>query len=89
MKPLPENDLEGILKQTRPLWDEARGRSIFLTGCTGFFGAWLLESLALCNRTLNLNVSATVLSRDPEAFAGRMPHLVGEPCIHLLKGDIR
>lgn len=89
MKPLPAIDLEGILEQTRPLWDEARGRSIFLSGCTGFFGAWLLESLVFCNRTLDLNIYATFLSRDPEAFAGKMPHLTGEPSIRLLKGDIR
>jgi dTDP-glucose 4,6-dehydratase len=89
VKPLPANDLEGILKQTRPLWDEARGRSIFLSGCTGFFGAWLLESLAFCNRTLSLNLSATVLSRDPDAFARKMPHLVGERSIRFFKGDVR
>jgi len=89
VNPLFANDLEEILKQTLPLWDEARGRSIFLSGCTGFFGAWLLESLAFCNRTLNLNLSATVLSRDPEAFARRMPHLASEPSIGLLRGDIR
>jgi dTDP-glucose 4,6-dehydratase len=30
-----------------------------------------------------------VLSRDPEAFARRMPHLAGDPSIRLLKGDVR
>jgi dTDP-glucose 4,6-dehydratase len=87
--PLPNEDLKHVLEHTRPLWEQARGRRLFLTGCTGFFGAWMLESLAFCNRTLELNLSATVLSRDPEAFALKMPHLANEPAVQWLKGDIR
>ena len=89
MKPLPAEDLGHILKHTLPLWEKARGRNVFLSGATGFFGAWLLESLAWCNRELTLGLTATVLSRNPAAFAQRMPHLASEPCIRLLQGDVR
>jgi dTDP-glucose 4,6-dehydratase len=89
VKPLASEDLEHILTHTVPLWDGVRGRHIFLSGGTGFFGAWLLESLACCNQKLNLELSCTVLSRDPEAFAGRMPHLASDSSIHFLKGDVR
>jgi len=89
VKPLPSQDLEHLLKHTAPLWEEARGQHFFISGGTGFFGAWLLESLAHCNRKLELGLSATVLSRDPAAFAKRMPHLASEPCIRLLQGDVR
>ena len=87
--PLASEDLEHVLEHTRPLWEKARGRRIFLTGCTGFFGAWLLESMVFCNRKLDLNLSATVLSRDPEKFQKRMPHLASEPALQWLQGDIR
>ena len=89
VKPLAIEDLSYILEQTLPLWERARKRRIFLSGATGFFGAWLLESLAYCNRELKLELSATVLSRDPEGFALKMPHLVREPGIRLLQGDVR
>jgi len=89
MKPLPAEDLDHILKYTLPLWEKARGRNIFLSGATGFFGAWLLESLVWGNRRLDTGIAATVLSRDPEAFVRRMPHLASEPCIRLLQGDVR
>ncbi len=49
----------------------------------------MLESLAYCNRKLDLKISVAVLSRDPDAFARRMPHMAGEPFIRLLKGDVR
>jgi len=89
MKPLPAEDLVHILAHTEHLWERARGRRIFLSGATGFFGAWLLESLAYCNRTLKLGLAATVLSRNPKAFALRMAHLASEPSIRMLEGDIR
>jgi nucleoside-diphosphate-sugar epimerase len=89
VKPLLPKDLEHILVQTSSLWESARGRRIFVSGGTGFLGAWVLESLAYCNRMLDLKISVTVLSRDPDKFARRMPHLAGESAIRLLKGDVR
>ena len=89
VKPLPAEDLEHIQRYTRALWDRARGKRMFLTGATGFFGAWLLESLAYCNRTLDLNLSATVLCRDPETVLTRLPHLREEGSIHWHPGDVR
>jgi len=88
VKPLPANDLDHILSQTRALWEEARGQRIFLSGATGFFGAWLLESLLEANRALGLNVSATVLCRDPDAYARRMPHVALDPAITLWRGHV-
>jgi nucleoside-diphosphate-sugar epimerase len=89
VKPLPAEDLQHVERHTRALWDRARGKRIFLTGATGFFGAWLLESLAYCNRALDLNLSASVLCRDPETVLTRLPHLREESSIHWLQGDVR
>ena len=89
MKPLPAADLEHILEHTRARWDTARGARFFLSGATGFFGAWLLESFVYCNYVLDLGMRATVLSRDPADALRRLPHLAEAPSLEWLQGDVR
>ena len=62
-----------------------KGQRLFVTGGTGFFGCWLLETLEAANRQLDLGVEATVLSRDPAAFARRVPHLAA--CARWVRGS--
>ncbi|HOI73827.1 MAG TPA: NAD(P)-dependent oxidoreductase [Syntrophales bacterium] len=85
--PLAE-DLDHVLERTRDLWEELRGGRIFITGGTGFFGCWLLESLLWANRELGLKARAVVLTRDPGRFAKKAPHLAGDPAVRLLTGDM-
>jgi nucleoside-diphosphate-sugar epimerase len=89
LQPLPAADLDHILRETKPLWDEMRNKRIFITGGTGFFGCWLLESFSHINRKLSLNAHATVLTRDPAAFARKCPHLASDESLAFLTGDVR
>jgi nucleoside-diphosphate-sugar epimerase len=82
-------DLDHVLDRTRGLWEELRGERLFLTGGTGFFGRWLLESFAWANNQLGLHASALVLTRNPEAFRRKATHLAKQPSIRFLQGDIR
>jgi dTDP-glucose 4,6-dehydratase len=86
---LSQVDLDLILAKTRHLWCEMRNRRIFITGGTGFFGCWLLESFLHANRELGLDARATVLTRQPAAFARKCPHLASDPAIALHTGDVR
>ena len=86
--PLAE-DLDQILAQTRDLWEELRGQRLFITGGTGFFGTWLLESFAWVNARLDLKASALVLTRNPDAFCRKAPHLASDSSIRFHAGDIR
>lgn len=89
MKPLPEEDLSHILDHTRHFWEKMRGRRIFISGATGFFGVWFLESFEFCNQRLGLGASMIALSRDPKAFRAKMPHLANSSSIHFVEGDVR
>ena len=83
------SDLNHILSHTENLWEDVRGQRIFITGGTGFFGAWLLESFSWANAHLNLNASLVVLTRDVEAFRKKTPHLANDHAIGFHIGDIR
>ena len=89
LKPLPPEDLEHVLEHTRELWSEASGKSFFITGGTGFFGMWLLESFAHINDKLTLGMRATVLTRDPATFTCKAPHLATRADLQFIQGDIR
>ena len=81
-------DLEHVLEHTEDLWVAMRGERIFLTGGTGFFGCWLLESFAWANARLKLGAQATVLTRSPAVFTHKAPHLAANPAIQLFCGEV-
>lgn len=87
LNPLAE-DLNVILSFTDGIWDNLRNKNIFITGGTGFFGCWLLESITWANEKLGLNANILVLSRDPKSFAKKAPHLAVNPSISFLTGDV-
>ena len=80
------NDLDHVLDYVS--WDELRGSRLFITGGTGFFGTWLLETFAWANDRLGLNAKATVLTRSPDRFREKAPHLAAHPRIDFLMGEL-
>lgn len=83
------DDLNHIFAHTKDFWEEIKGKNIFITGGTGFFGCWLLESFVWANEKLNLNASVLILTRDYNAFKKNAPHLVNNPAIKFHIGDVR
>jgi nucleoside-diphosphate-sugar epimerase len=84
-----DTDLDYILQHTATVWPELKNKRLFITGGTGFIGSWLLETLAWANRKLELNLQVTTLTRNLAAFIKKAPHLVADPALMFLEGDIR
>lgn len=87
-KKLPLDDLEHVCNKISTLWDNFRGQQIFITGGTGFFGKWLLETLLYANGKLDLGCRITVLSRNPQHFIENTPHLCEPSLVSFVTGDV-
>ena len=84
-----KDDLEHIFHHTQSLWEDLRGQRLFITGGTGFFGCWLLESFLWANDKLKLNAEAHILARNPSVLQKKTPHIADHPSVHLHAGDVR
>src|SRR5262245_60742492 len=82
------DDLELILTHTEDLWKTLGNERLFVTGGTGFFGRWVLETLVYANARLGLRASALVLTRDAALFRRQMPALGSNAAIAFHEGDL-
>lgn len=90
---IPDNplaaDLDAAVERGEPFLRHLSGERVFVTGGTGFVGAWLLELLTWANHRLDLDTRVTVLTRSPEAFAVSMPHIFHDIHVECARGDVR
>ncbi len=91
MPALPTADLDHILQWTPRCWDSLRDARLFITGGTGFFGSWLIESLVWAADRLKIGVEVVVLTRAPDEFALKNSHLADHRAEFRFcdRGDIR
>ena len=85
---LPTRALEHILRHAQADFEEMRGKKLFITGGTGFFGKWLLAGLLSANEELGLGLHLTVLSRNPAEFVRRHPEVEGLDALSFLSGHV-
>ncbi len=84
--PTPVSDLRFILEKTD--FRRLKGSTVFLTGASGFFGTWLLESLFFANQQLSLGCKVIAVSRNPAPFLKRFPHLGENGFLDFIQGDL-
>lgn len=89
MSRLPAEDLEALCTLRSSLWKELDGARLFITGGSGFFGRWLVESAFHARDRFGLDLEITLLSRSPERVMAKYPHWCGIEGLHWLEGDVR
>ena len=87
--PIIAEDIAAVLARSQSLWPNLKNATVFITGATGFFGIWLLETLLAANRAFSLNCRVIGLSRNPGRFATRAPHLATDPAISWIADDVK
>jgi nucleoside-diphosphate-sugar epimerase len=82
-------DLETIIEHVDEGWERFRGKTVFLTGGTGFIGSWLCGAFLWADRRFDLGLRLAVLSRDPDSFKAKRPEIAEIGHIEFVKGDVR
>jgi len=76
-------DITNALFAMNTLQSLSNVETLFLTGATGFFGKWLLDS------TLGTHIRVYALSRNPDLFLKKYPRYLKADNIFFLNGDVR
>jgi nucleoside-diphosphate-sugar epimerase len=76
MKYVMDQDLKQIWAYTSRDLVKLDGKTLFLTGCTGVFGVWLLSTLLFAKQRGINTGKLFVLSRNPSDFIKKYPELV-------------
>ena len=87
--PAASHDLRYVLEHMEDLRPLFHRRRIFISGGTGFFGRWLLESFLAINQGFDCEAGAVVLTRSADAFRAKCPHLAKQDGLDFLAGDVR
>jgi nucleoside-diphosphate-sugar epimerase len=87
MPPLPRADLDALLGLVA--WRDLEGAHVALTGATGFYGMWLVESLLHANRELSLGLRVTAVARDAIRARARFEHLSLDAALTFVAADVR
>lgn len=81
------DDLEEVCAHLEPFRHELGGRSIFLAGCTGFIGRWLLDALHWASEAHGYGLRLTALVRSSDMLLRRFPELAKRKELTLVEGS--
>ena len=87
--PAPDDDLAHVIEHAEGLLVRLRGARLLITGGTGFIGTNLTEALVRASERRSLGLRLVALTRNPERFMRRHPHLFRGGHLELLRGDVR
>lgn len=75
----PAGELDEVVDAMPTLWEELRGGRVLITGATGFFGSWLVQTFARANERLGLKARAVAMARRAAGIKG----------VETFEGDVR
>lgn len=65
------------------------GKTILVSGATGFFGMWILALFAWMQKTRDVQFRVLAISRNPRNFQARHPWIEGAEWLQWITGDIQ
>ena len=81
-------DVEQLILRSAVKVESFRGKTILVTGGTGFFGIWMLLAWLRIKQTLNDEMRIIVISRSPENFIQTYKQYAQLKNVEYIKSDI-
>jgi dTDP-glucose 4,6-dehydratase len=78
-----------ILNGREKALEQLRQSELVVIGGTGFVGTWIAEMVAALNDEYQFGIALSLISRNTDGFASRLPHLANRKDIKLIKSDVR
>lgn len=88
-RPVPSNDLERVTALLAPWFEAWRGARILVTGASGFFGSWLVETFHHANQRLGLGARMLAVAGPDDDLAQRCPHLLALEDVQFIRSEIQ
>lgn len=82
-------DVEQLIKRSGVDVESFKGKTLLITGGTGFFGIWFLSALASIHRTTEGGLRIIALSRAPQTFLQRHKLKDSLADVEFIRGDIK
>lgn len=84
-----DEDVDGILAAFGERFLQFSGKTLLITGASGFLPSYMVDTLAQLNRSgvLSRPCRLILLARNPERLSARLGHLLGRPDIQVLVQD--
>lgn len=83
---LPIEDLESIFERLKRDWP--KNSTILITGGTGFFGQWIIESVAYIEKKTAYNNKFIIISRQNADQLFEKHPILKESCFELIQSDL-
>lgn len=82
------NDVDVLLARAGLNIELLRGKCVFVTGATGFFGIWMLSALVRIKRALSGELKLVALSRNPTGFLKMNSGFEFDREVDFITGDV-
>ena len=82
-------DVESSIRRSGINADSLRGKTVLITGGTGFFGVWMISALLSIKRRLDGDLRLILLSRSPEKFLKVHAIQHFERSVEFMRGDVK